>query len=208
MMHRLKDLDLTSKKARQIMDGARQAFMELGYEATSVDEIARRAGVSKGTLYSYFADKETMFAAFVHEVCQEQASRTFTIDPNVDDLRETLLTVARGFVSFLVSPFALRVFRVVVAEAERFPSMAQTFYESGPELGTSRLSEFLEARVAAGDLDIADIDLAAQQFIELCKADLFYKRMLAIRARVRGEEIDRIAAGAVDMFLRAYAARR
>lgn len=196
-----------SPKARQILAGARSAFRELGFEGASVDEIARRAGVSKPTLYNHFEDKRAVFAAFLRQECQEQAARIFAVeDVDADGCLEAVLRrIARQFVAFLVSPFAQGVFRVAVAEAQRFPELGRVFYESGPELGTDRLERLLAAGVARGELAIGDTRLAAQQFAELCKADAFYRRLFLLAPDEPGEaEIARVADGAVTMFLRAY----
>ena len=64
--------DEESSKRRQILDGARKVFLELGFDGASMGEIARAAGVSKGTLYVYFPDKAGLFAAIVEEEKREQ----------------------------------------------------------------------------------------------------------------------------------------
>ena len=202
-MDSARSLDTDSPKARQILEGATATFLELGFEGASVDEIARRAGVSKGTLYNYFPDKSALFAAIVERECEEQARRVFTVDSGATDVEATLRGIARQFVAFLVSPFAENIFRVVLAEVPRFPELGRAFYDSGPDLGVRRLSQFLAAANARGVLEIDDPELAAQQFIELCKADLFYKRVLGVKRSASQAEIDRIADAAVTFFLRA-----
>ena len=202
-MDAARSLTTDSPKARQILEGATAAFLELGYEGTSVDEIARRAGVSKGTLYNYFPDKSALFAAIVERECAEQARRVFTIDSAATDIEATLRGIARQFVAFLVSTFAEDIFRVVLAEVPRFPELGRAFYDSGPDLGIRRLAQFLAAANARGALDIDDPELAAQQFIELCKADLFYKRVLGVKRSASPVEIERVADAAVTFFLRA-----
>src|SRR5215467_1970385 len=73
-----------SSKRRQILDGARKVFMDLGFDGASMGEIARSAGVSKGTLYVYFADKNRLFEAIVEEETLEQGKVTFNLDPERD----------------------------------------------------------------------------------------------------------------------------
>src|SRR3978361_612241 len=70
-----------SSKRRQILDGARKLFLDLGFDAASMGEIARAAGVSKGTLYVYFADKNRLFEAIVEEESLEQGKVAFNFDP-------------------------------------------------------------------------------------------------------------------------------
>ena len=203
----LKSLDYESPKARQILDGAKAAFLDLGYEGASTDEIARRAKVSKGTLYNYFPDKKTLFKTFVERECEEQARRVTAAAEGDDAIEPTLHAIARSYVDLMTSPFVIGIFRIVVAEAERFPDMARTFFDSGPDLAHRRFSQMLAAAVARGELEIDDIDLAAHQFAGLCRANVFFKPLFCVKQSFPKAEIERIANGAVDTFLKAYGRR-
>ena len=196
---------LDSPKARQILEGAKDAFLELGYEGTSVDEIVRRARVSKGTLYNYFPDKVSVFVAVVDEECQKHADRVFTVDIADENIEDALRSMAHDFTAFVLSPFAQGIYRVAVAESQRFPEVGRAFYEVGPDLGVRRLTQFLAVSVARGDLAIDDLELAAHHFIELCKADLFIQCTLGIRDTFSDADIHRVAEAAVTTFMRAYA---
>src|SRR5690348_6526583 len=90
-------------KRRQILDGARKVFMELGFDGASMGEIARSAGVSKGTLYVYFADKSSLFEAIVEEEKIEQGKTAFNFDPD-RDLDTTLPEFGRAYISLLCRP--------------------------------------------------------------------------------------------------------
>lgn len=200
--------DYSTPKGKQILQGARAAFLALGYEGASTDEIVRRARVSKGTLYSYFPDKAAIFAAFVKEECQRQAEHIFTIEPSRTDTEQTLKEVARSYLQFLTSDDAIRMFRLIVGEAERFPFLGQAFYDSGPRVGIERLARYLETQSAMGRLAVTDAEQAAHEFTELCRANLFYRRLLGIQQTVNAEEITRYADKAVSLFLRVYAPSR
>ena len=192
-------------KGRQILDGARAAFLESGFEGASVDEIARRAGVSKGTMYNYFPDKRSLFSAMIRRECREQARHIFQIDhAEADNVEATLRRIARAFVEFVTSPFAQRMFRITVAETLRFPELGRAFMESGPALGIRRLSQYFAFACGRGDLAIDDVELAAHQFAELCKAELFFRTLFDPDTPVAQSEIGRVADAAVKTFLRAY----
>jgi AcrR family transcriptional regulator len=195
---------IDSPKAQQILRGAKTAFLELGYEGTSVDEIARRAKVSKATLYSHFEDKKAVFKAFVNTECQEQLLRMLTIDSSDETLAESLQQIARNYVECVVSPLALDFFRLVVAECQRFPDIGHEFFDSGPVIAIHRLTQILTAADARGDLRVEDPELAAHQFTSLCKAELFYKRLLRVKSVASPSEIDQAAKEAVAAFLKAY----
>jgi len=206
------DCKALNPKAKQILEGARSAFQELGFEGTSVDEIARRAGVSKPTLYSYFGDKQALFAASFANECRGQADSAFAgLDFSDEACVETALRkIARGITAFVLSPSAMSMFRSAVAESARFPDLGRTYFETG-EMTKARLIEVFRQAMEAGVLKIDDLDLAAHQFIVLCKADAFHKRLFLQAGDHAGEpseaEINRVADAAVRLFFDGYRKR-
>src|ERR1700689_406883 len=87
-------------KRRQIVEGARAVFLAQGFDAASMNDIARAAGVSKGTLYVYFSDKEHLFGAIVEQECGEQAEGIFDLDPNDHDVEAVLTRLGNAYVKF------------------------------------------------------------------------------------------------------------
>src|SRR5213594_123712 len=104
-------------KCRQIIDGARAVFLAQGFDAASMGEIAREAGVSKGTLYVYFDSKEALFQAIVEEECQAQAEQVFALDSNDHDVEAQFLRLGMDFVRFLCSPTRVSPLRTVISIA-------------------------------------------------------------------------------------------
>ena len=206
-MGQVQDIIRTGRKFDQVVNGARDIFMAVGFERASVDDIARAAGVSKATLYSYFPDKQLLFMEVVRCECKRHAG-------DIEDLVEAGLAVdealsvaAERILSIILSDFSQRVFRICVAEADRFPELGRQFYENGPLVVRGQLSAYLQKAVAAGELHIDDFDLAADQFAELCRADLFPRLVFGIDKSFEKEEIQRVIVGAVDMFLARYGQR-
>src|SRR5450432_932912 len=95
--------DEDSSKRRQILDGARKVFMDLGFDGASMNEIARSAGVSKGTLYVYFADKNRLFEAIVEQEAFEQGKVVFNLDP-ARDAETTLREFGQAYIRLLCRP--------------------------------------------------------------------------------------------------------
>jgi AcrR family transcriptional regulator len=89
-----------SAKRHQIMEGARAVFLAEGFDAASMGGIARKARVSKGTLYIYFDRKEQLFEAIAHEACLGQAEAVFSLDPSDQDIEAVLTRLGRSFVKF------------------------------------------------------------------------------------------------------------
>ncbi len=193
-----------SAKRRQIMDGAREVFLSHGFDAASMGEIARKAGVSKGTLYVYFNGKEQLFEAIAHEACAAQAEGVFSLDPADHDVEAVLTRLGRSFVKFLCRPGAMSPLRTVISISERMPEIGREFYETGPATGRAMVRRYLEAQVAAGILAIEDCDVAAAQFLDSCHATIF-KPLLFNAGEVPTEErIHHVVDIAVRTFLAAY----
>src|ERR1700755_1345366 len=100
---RIQSVEEDNSKRRQILDGARKVFMDLGFDGASMGEIARSAGVSKGTLYVYFADKNRLFEAIVEEEALEQGKAAFNFDP-ARDVTTTLLDFGQAYIQLLCRP--------------------------------------------------------------------------------------------------------
>lgn len=192
------------RKWDQVLHGARKVFMRDGFEGGSVDDIVREAGVSKATLYSYFPDKRLLFLEVAKAECKSQSDAAIAQIEATGDIRQALTQAAGRMVRFFMSDVGMQVYRIVVGESQRFPEIGQDFYNSGPAMVRQMLAQFLTKAVEDGRLRIDDIDLAADQFPELCKAGLHIQMVLGLRTSVTDEEIDRVIDGAVDMFLCRY----
>ena len=194
----------TGRKFDQVLRGARDVFMADGFEGASVDEIARVAGVSKATLYSYFPDKRLLFMEVAQTECSRLADSVVEMIDDSKPVREVLTITATQLTSFLVSDFAQQVFRVCVAERDRFPELGEAFYEAGPKHGTTHIAEYLRKAVDKNELAIDDIILAAEQFSELCKVRVWIRSAFGVQTRFTTAEIDAVAQQAVDMFMARY----
>src|SRR5271169_1633578 len=140
--------DVDSSKRRQIIDGARKVFLDLGFDGASMGEIARSAGVSKGTLYVYFADKNRLFEAIVEEEALEKGAVAFNLSPE-RDTATTLLEFGEAYIAMLCRPGGGSAIRTVMAIAERMPEVGRRYYERVLEKSIDRLAAYLEARVRA-----------------------------------------------------------
>ena len=196
-----------SAKRRQILDGARKVFLAEGFDGASMNEVARTAAVSKGTLYVYFTDKEDLFAALIRQEKQAQAEQLCRFDSDEDDVRSTLHGLGVKLLQLMLRPDSIAHFRTVMAVAAKFPNVGRAFYESGPLFGRRRLAEYLDRQVAAGQLAMDDSEVAAAQFLELCKARYYVEAALGVAPPPGSALLEHHIGQAVDMFLRAYAPR-
>lgn len=192
------------RKFDQVLGGAREVFLRDGFDGSSVDDIARAAGVSKATLYSYFPDKRLLFMEMAKRECQRQAENTIGSIDFEAPVADILLKVGSEMVNFICSGLGQRIFRICVAEADRFPELGRAFYESGPRLVRSKMIELLNLAIERGEMQIDDIDLAADQFPELCKADLFPRIVFKGETAFSEAERLRVVKGAVETFVARY----
>jgi AcrR family transcriptional regulator len=196
-------------KRRQIIDGARRVFINMGFDAASMNDITREAGVSKGTIYVYFASKEDLFEALIEEERGTIFKNLYETLEQGGALRDTLVRFAIGLTVKITSPKVVLAQRTVIGASERIPELGRRFYERGPKRGREHFVKFLRQAIDDGLLDIPDIELSGYQFTELCSAGLFRQCLFAYRTEAPAQaEIEYIAKSGVDMFLKAYGTKK
>jgi AcrR family transcriptional regulator len=198
------EAEIDNAKRRQIIDGARKVFLERGFDAASMGDIAKAAGVSKGTLYVYFKDKDELFGAIVRGECAMQAEGVFSFNHADHDVETVLLKHGKAFVEKMSDPGRLSSLRTVIAVAERMPDLGRKVYETGPAVANAKLADYLRAQVEAGVLKIEDCEVAAAQFIETCHATIFKPMLFNFAPPPKPERIAHVVGIAVRTFLAAY----
>jgi AcrR family transcriptional regulator len=198
------DPSLDTAKRRQIMDGARPVFLAQGFEGASMNDIARAAGVSKGTLYVYFESKERLFAAIVEEERYNHVTMIFDFDRDDRDVEAVLMRVGTQLAAFLTEPRIVSAMRVVMGIAERMPELGRRFYESGPCFARAGLAAYLERRVVTGELECSDTGLAAAQFLEMSNGPLAKPMFFGLLEQPSPGRIREVVASAVKVFVAAY----
>ncbi|WP_186419237.1 TetR/AcrR family transcriptional regulator [Bosea sp. CS1GBMeth4] len=192
-------------KRHQILEGANAVFAARGFDAASMNDIAAAANVSKGTLYVYFEDKEHLFVALIEREREKQKQGMYAALADEPSLTLALTNFGTGLVRLLTGPFALSAHRIVLGVAERMPDLGREFYERGPMQGAQHLAAFLEQRVAAGELAIGDVALAAAQFVDLCQSTLMRPRLFnAVRTPPGEDEVAHVVGEAVATFMARY----
>jgi TetR/AcrR family transcriptional repressor of mexJK operon len=193
-------------KAEAIRRAAAELFLAHGFQGTAMDAVARQSGVSKQTVYSHFANKESLFRACIGaKVAGHGFEATAVVDD--DDLRAALLTVARRFVGLLFDPEVVAMHRVVMGEAGTQPRIAALFFDSGPRQTMTAVCAFLEREVAKGRLRIAQDRLAyaASQLLMTAIGTYQLQLLLGLRNSVEEEELGEHLERVVDDFLLLYA---
>lgn len=199
-----------SDRAREaISSAAEELFLALGFAGTSMDEVAARAVVSKQTVYAHFGSKEALFLHVVRAMTGGAAEehRQQVADPGGEPIEAFLLEFATRQLEIVMTPRLMRLRRLVIGEAERFPELARALNEQGPRRAIERLAAAFGHYREGGGLDCADPRSAAAFFNWLVMGEPVNDAMLlgdeAIPhdARLRAH-----AREAVRIFLAAYGA--
>jgi AcrR family transcriptional regulator len=191
-------------KRRQIMEGARSVFLSAGFDGASMNDVARSAGVSKGTLYAYFNSKEELFEAIIRGQHAQAAERVCNFPPHCGDVRRMLTDFGGRLLGLMTEPGTLALARVVVAAAEKFPNVGRAFYEAGPLYGATRLADELRGLEKTGLLRVPDPERAAWQFLDLCQSYVYKRLLFGVVDSVSREDIEASVSAGVEVFLKAY----
>jgi AcrR family transcriptional regulator len=188
---------LPNARRDALLQAAAEVFFEQGYAATSIDAIIERAGGSKRNIYNAFKNKEGLFSAIV----SQNADRILSPVIEGRDLRETLTIFGRHLMEAYISPSLIGVYRIAVAEANRFPDLVKVFYERGPGRATARLAELLEQAGKRGEVRAGDYPRMANQFVGMIRDNLHLQVVLGLRPPPSADEAREAVDSAVEIFL-------
>jgi AcrR family transcriptional regulator len=196
--------DAAAARRKAFVDAARELFFANGYAGTTMSSIASKVGGSKTTLWTYFPSKEELFAAVVDDIVAQYGDALAIELPLDEPVPDVLRVFGNLLMTKLTATPILSLFRLVVGEAERFPHLAETFYERGPRRGKARAAVWVGEKMVRGELRMGDPMRAVQQFTGLCQSGLYQFAMLNLPesrdlARLQ-DDVD----AAVDAFYRAW----
>lgn len=184
---------------------AASVFLESGFQAASMNEIARRTGVTKQTFYARFPTKEELFLAVIDRRMLQMTDQFATLLNEALPLRQVLLNLAHNYYRAVLAEDHLALLRVVYMEAFRFPGICQKFVKLGPGRVSARLTDFLLGQMAAGALDTADAKMAAEHFLALVSGPSLQQALLGVPQRLEKKVIETRLTKDVDAFLAIYA---
>lgn len=190
-------------KRDAILEAARKVFMEVGFGATSMDTIAAEARVSKQTVYNHFGSKEELFAAMVRFFVDQKLT-VFNEAAKGGKPEETLRTIAHQFLDHGAAEQRVAMYRVLMAEAPRFPELGDIFYSAGPAVVRKYLADYLAEQHARGVLRVEDPMLTAEQFFGMLNGCQL-KAQLGIERLPDKKAIDTYIDHAVMLLMRALA---
>lgn len=183
------------------LKAAREVFLEYGYEAANMAEIVKRAGGSLSTLYGQFGGKKGLFEAMIDARVNDLTEQMHLELAAHAPLKEGLRRIGEAFLVKQTSADSLDVFRLMVAQAKKFPDLAQAFGQRGPEKVRKALADYLVDRAKAGEIKISNPDIAAAVFFDLVRARLQFRSLLNATYTPTEQEIRDTVDRAVKVFL-------
>jgi AcrR family transcriptional regulator len=187
-------------RARCLLSEARRMFLVHGYERTNVNELVRRAGGSLTTLYRYFGGKPGLFAALMDALREEFLTPLTQLGSAGEAPAAFLSRLGRAYLRLLLSPEGVGFYRVLVAEAHKFPEMQAAVGRAFAQL-SQHLAGYLDTQVAAGRLQLSDTKLAARQFLEMVKGDAQIMAVMGLGKPMSDAAIRVRVERAVELFL-------
>ena len=195
-----------SEKARMVLAGARTVFLANGFTAATTDMIQQAAGVSKSTVYSHYPTKECLFVSVVEAECAKFLKSVPREKSSEEPLADILSAMALAYLDIVLSRDGLALYRMIAAEAPRFPELGRRFYLAGPAAINNIVAETLEVAASKRLLDLGSIglDSAASLFVNMVRGEAHMQCVMHPEAPASAAQRDRWAKDAVTTFLRAF----
>ena len=198
----------SAQKRRAILDASREVFLNNGYLSASMDQVAALADVSKVTVYKHFSDKPSLFIAAVTDAIEEAEATSRSLVDHLGqsvDLEADLRTFARRHIMVVTQPHLIRMRRMIIAEATRFPELANTWHQAGPARAHAKLAAQIEQLTGRGLLQAADPLLAAQHLNYLILSVPVNEAMFTGRDQpYNRRQLRRYADEAIRVFMAGY----
>jgi len=193
-----------NEKNHAILNSAATLFLENGFDGTSMDAVAKDAGVSKQTVYSHFASKETLFGeavrAKIHNFSPDAALETMSEHTLEGDLR----ALTQNYVNLMLNHESIALMRLLAGAANKGNKLAEIFYEVSSSEILDRISDFFQTWAGKGELKIDDPKIATGQFLSLLKGEYHFRWMMGQIDGVSDTELAQHVDRVTDVFLKIY----
>ena len=196
----------TERVTNRLLDAASKFFMERGFEATSMGEIARYASASKETFYRHFPGKDDLFRAVVIRGARMVAGELSAVLLTHETPDKALAAFGELFLDRILAKDSISFQRMMMMERERFPELGQSLREDGRERVRASLARYLDEQIARGRLRKMDTAVGARQFLDLVAADMIFAATRCGRPKPSKSQIRQRVKEAIECFLHGYQA--
>ncbi|WP_220760082.1 MULTISPECIES: TetR/AcrR family transcriptional regulator [unclassified Shewanella] len=193
----------SEQKREQILQAAKELFCEQGFPNTSMDEVAKLAGVSKQTVYSHFGCKDDLFVASIESKCLVHGvNQELLSDPLTPEV--SLALFAKHFGEVITSPEAITVFKACVSQSDSHPKISELFYSAGPKHILGLLAEYLAKVSEVGDYQFNNPHHCAVRLCLMVFGEVRMRLDLGLDVSDLLAEREQYINDTVEMFLKAY----
>lgn len=193
-----------AERRQAILEAAARLFLENGYAATGLADIVRVSGGSLSTLYELFGSKSGLFKALIEDRRDTVTAQFDGIDFSALTVADTLFQIGRRWFGLMMSADAIGVVRLIIAEGQVSPELADAFWGTGPERCCGMVEAMFGRLMADGQLRPADPKTATEHFFNLIKGEPFFRKLLGLPVDDSPEGLDAHVRRAVAAFLGMY----
>jgi TetR/AcrR family transcriptional regulator, mexJK operon transcriptional repressor len=202
-----KNSSIGKPKRDAILDAASALFLRHGYALTTMDEVARLAGVTKQTVYAHHQSKELLFTHMLAALCSSDMPSQMQLD-NANTPFETLLTkVGLAVLNMITRPEALGATRLVIAESAHYPELAELYYTSGTKRLVGLLTDFIASQKKRKVISVKDPASAASYFLAMLKGQYYVRMMLRVKPVPTKKQKEAHVREVVRIFMHLYGAK-
>ena len=182
----------TAERREAIIEAALDEFISRGFTATRIDDVARRAGVAKGTIYLHFKDKESMFEELIRTALVPLIGRLHAPPAMGGSVRDMIEGFARMFIQEVANTRRGEIVRLIVAEGPRFPSVADFYYREVVSRGLAAMRALIELGVARGEIKPKDLARFPQLMIAPAIVAVIWQSLFSRHAPLDATEMFRV----------------
>lgn len=181
-----------AERRAAIVEAAMEEFISRGFAATRLDDIAKRAGVAKGTIYLHFRDKESMFEELVRVVIVPVVERLTALPPPTGSVRDLIEAFASSFLKEVIGTRRGDLVRLIVAEGPRFPAVADFYYREVVSRGIAAMRALIELGIARGEIREKNLARYPQILVAPAMIAVIWQSLFARHAPLDAQEMLRV----------------
>ncbi|MEO0412452.1 MAG: TetR/AcrR family transcriptional regulator [Pseudomonadota bacterium] len=190
------------RRRAALLEAASDLFLEVGYEAASLNQVVARAGGSKSSIYTYFTDKAGLFEAVVDEMVAKLLVPLELTSQSEQSFQQTLLVIADRTLRVLLSPKGIGLCRIVYMESPRMPEIGAVFYKNGPDRAIRQLTYYLKSQTKAGTINCPNPSMAAEFFWGMLLHRPMLEGLCSLHQPMAENQYDAYVQAVVDDFIR------
>jgi AcrR family transcriptional regulator len=181
-----------AERRQAIVDAALDEFIARGFTATRLDDVAKRAGVAKGTIYLHFKDKEALFEELIRTAIVPVVDRLTTPPPLTGSVRDALEGFARTFIQEVAATRRADIIRLIIAEGPRFPAVADFYYREVISRGLAAMRALIQIGVARGEISQEQLERFPQIVVAPAIVAIVWKSLFERHAPLDANEMLRV----------------